>query len=90
MSTTAVLECTREFGADVLFVLHTLPGEARVVDGRAGTCAANGASVAWVSQYPLEDEVLFPANTILMPLRVPVGPTAGDAAVFHFCPLVQV
>lgn len=86
MSTTASLANTAEFGTDVLFVLHTLPGTQRVADARGGTCVANGAAVGWVSQYPLECEVLFPPRTILMPLRV----AEPRPHVFHFCPLVSL
>lgn len=82
MSVTKSLDVVRSFGQDVVFVLHPpLPSPDRSKMLRA-------ASVSWVSQYPLEDEMLFAPDTILTPIVAPrawaVPAELEGRVVMHF------
>eukprot|EP00668_Euglena_longa_P048278 GGOE01065346.1.p1 GENE.GGOE01065346.1~~GGOE01065346.1.p1 ORF type:complete len:482 (+),score=92.33 GGOE01065346.1:106-1551(+) len=46
-----------------------------------------GADVRWVSQYPLEDEVLYPHGVILCPVR---ASSLSGKKLFTFIPLVEL
>ena len=75
MSTTRSVRVAREFGCDVMFVVLDAAGpHARVSryfpDGdwipTSGTpgLASTGAPVEWVTQYPGENEVVFPPSVL--------------------------
>eukprot|EP00667_Euglena_gracilis_P005937 EG_transcript_5981 len=46
-----------------------------------------GADVRWVSQYPLEDEVLYPHGVILCPIR---ASRLSNKRLYTFIPLVEL
>ena len=81
---------TGPYGGELLFVIQKDPEVVKEgqVDGEGFELRCTPAPVKWVSQFPAEEEYLWPTHTVLIPKlpRHRQGDVCHDKEVYEFTP----